>query len=167
MEGYLEKLRNSMPSSSKAQAALSPSISRASPTGPTIYDNENSWKRKWAVLNNAKLYYYDQPPRQYALDAPYCCTPPLTRLICRGDGNYQSEAEKGCIPLVCVNYIRTAPEHGANAFEIGTFSRKFVFRAQNEESAKQWLLGMHCSIAQVWLSVYKRAFICRPFALTP
>jgi hypothetical protein len=47
-----------------------------------------------------------------------------------------------------VNYIRTTPEFGSNTFEIGTFSRKFVFRADTEEQAKQWLLGMHCSIAQ-------------------
>lgn len=60
------------------------------------------------------------------------------------------EIEKGCIPLLFVNYIRTAPEYGATTFEIGTFSRKFVFRAHTEEHAKQWLLRMHCSIAQVF-----------------
>jgi hypothetical protein len=61
----------------------------------------------------------------------------------------EGRQEKGCIPLLFVNYIRTAPEFGSNTFEIGTFARKFVFRAATAELAKQWLLGMHCSIAQV------------------
>jgi hypothetical protein len=67
----------------------------------------------------------------------------------RDERSGQQGREKGCIPLLFVNYIRTAPEFGTNTFEIGTFARKFVFRAATEEHAKQWLLGMHCSIAQV------------------
>lgn len=129
VEGYLEKRKHTpvdntdKPASGPSSPSPSPSPLASAPS-----DDASNWTRKWAVLDHAKLYYYD-----HALSRE----------------EREGRQEKGCIPLLFVNYIRTAPEFGSNTFEIGTFARKFVFRAATAELAKQWLLGMHCSIAQI------------------
>lgn len=71
MEGYLEKLRKNSGAGEVSQLQTNTALSspssymRLSSTPLSHSSRDDGWTRKWAVLDNAKLYYYDQSFPQY------------------------------------------------------------------------------------------------------
>lgn len=61
MEGFLEKRKTNAIETSRSQTNLSSLVS-----SPSLHStSEPGWVRRWAVLDNAKLYYYDSSVQRY------------------------------------------------------------------------------------------------------
>jgi hypothetical protein len=58
VEGYLEK-RKHTPQNNTDKLASGPSSPSPSPSPLALPSEASDWTRKWAVLDHAKLYYYD------------------------------------------------------------------------------------------------------------
>ncbi|KAL6079657.1 PPM-type phosphatase domain-containing protein [Balamuthia mandrillaris] len=128
------------------------------------------WKQRWVVLYHAKLYYWkdrsvsDRPGEltravEGSSSASSSSPSPSTSWCSESEDEFVFKEDDGsvsfrrpihgCIPLSLVDSIRTAPKHGTCAFVVNSVTRPFIFRATTEEMCKRWLLGIHCSVAQI------------------